>query len=84
MNERTSGRVVRVADVYAALPDVTVVGERWRPVLQPLFSALFRGKLFHSAAPGVGWCSLQQAVFDCVRETPQIRETVIQVGVIGE
>ena len=49
-NKRKPG-VVRVQDIYAALPDLVCVGEQWQVVLGALYPPLLTAPVFHSITP---------------------------------
>lgn len=67
-------------DIYAAMPNMVEVHEKWQVVLEPLFTRLLKKAIFYSSASGTGntgqWVRIQDAVFDCMRDRAELKLTV--------
>ena len=69
-----------VQDVYAAVPDLEIVDEKWSIVLKPFFVQLFeQNAVFHTSLDGGEWIHISQAVFDCLTEDTATRKQVVDV-----
>ena len=69
-----------VQDVYAAVPDLEKVDEKWSIVLKPFFMQLFeQNAVFHTDLDGGEWIHISQAVFDCLTEDTATRKQVVDV-----
>ena len=75
-------QLVRVADIYAAIPDLVCVGEQWQVVLGALFPALLQRPVFYSRVSGGQWLAVTRVMFDCMKESAQVKEIVNQVIVL--
>ena len=80
--------------VLSAIPNLLSVSEKWKGALEPFFTALFQHKVFYTRAstdrsPSYGqshpqagsgrWVSLNECIFDCMREKKATKQTVKQV-----
>ena len=73
-------RKLSVQDVYAAVPDLEKVDEKWSIVLKPFFVQLFeQNAVFHTSLDGGEWIHISQAVFDCLTEDTATRKQVVDV-----
>ena len=69
-----------VQDVYAAVPDLEEVDQKWSVILQPIFVRLFeQNAVFHTDLDGGKWINVNQAVFDCLTEDTATRKQVVDV-----
>ena len=69
-----------VQDVYAAVPDLEEVDQKWSVILQPIFVRLFeQSAVFHTDLDGGKWIRVNQAVFDCLTEDTATRKQVVDV-----
>ena len=69
-----------VQDVYAAVPDLEEVDQKWSVILQPIFVRLFeQSAVFHTDLDGGKWLRVSQAVFDCLTEDAVTTKQVIDV-----
>ena len=70
--------------IYAALPNIKVVDQKWQVILQPLFEELFKCPMFYTPCEGGKWLTLDKCLFDCLREeaevTGAVREFLLTVG----
>ena len=68
-------------EFYAAWPDVNRVDDRWRPLLQPLYTALAAQPAFYSHSRGGEWVGLQEAVLEAFESdvAAEVREAVTRV-----
>ena len=67
-----------VQDVYAAVPDLERVDEKWSIVLRPFFVQLFeQNAVFHTVLDGGKWIPASQAVFES--EDIVARQQVVDV-----
>ena len=69
-----------VQDVYAAVPDLEKVDEKWSIVLKPFFVQLLdeQNAIFHTALDGGEWIQPRNAIFDCLTEDI-VRKQVVDV-----
>ena len=69
-----------VHDVYAAVPDLEEVDQKWSIVLKPFFVRLFeRNAVFHTGLDAGKWIHVEQAVFDCLTEDAATTKQVVDV-----
>ncbi|KAI0220051.1 Sacsin [Lamellibrachia satsuma] len=77
---QASSRTLSVQDVYAAVPDLEKVDEKWSIVLKPFFVQLFeQNAVFHTGLDGGEWIHISQAIFDCLTEDTATRKQVVDV-----
>ena len=69
-----------IQDVYAAVPDLEKVDEKWSIVLKPFFVQLLDEKnaVFHTGLDGGEWIQPRNAIFDCLTEDI-VRKQVVDV-----
>ena len=69
-----------VQDVYAAVPDLEKVDEKWSIVLKPFFVQLLdeQNAVFHTGLDGGEWIHPRNAIFDCLTEDI-VRKQVVDV-----
>ncbi len=68
--------LVKVADVYHAMPDLHAVDEKWNSLLSPLYDRLLHHPIAYSPAKGGCWVSPSDAVFDCLKEDRITQEAI--------
>ena len=73
-------RTLSVQDVYAAVPDLEKVDEKWWIMLKLFFVKLFeQNAVFYTCLDGGEWIPVSQAVFDCLTEDTATRKQVVDV-----
>ena len=71
-----------VHDVYAAVPDMEEVDQKWSIVLKPFFVRLLeQNAVFHTGLDGGKWIRINHAFFDCLTltENRATRKQVLDV-----
>ncbi len=68
--------LVKVADVYRAMPDLLAVDEKWNSLLPPLYERLLQHHIAYSPVKGGCWVSPSDAVFDCLKENRLAQEAI--------
>ncbi len=79
---------------FKALPNLLDVDEKWQCVLHPLYSKLFTSPIFwtplsaqrsagflsaqRSAGTEGSWVTVQEAIFDCMKETQETCQVVTE------
>ena len=77
---QSSSATLSVQDVYAAVPDLEEVDQKWSIVLKPFFVRLFeQNAVFHTGLGGGKWIHVDNAVFDCLTEDTATRKQVVDV-----
>ena len=79
-SSQTPSTPLSVLDVYAAVPDLEKVDEKWAIVLKPFFVELIgQNAVFHTERDGGKWIPTNEAVFDCLDEGTDVRKQVVDV-----
>jgi sacsin len=71
--------LVSPEDVYDAMPDLVNVDEKWQIILEPLFNKIFKHPVIHTRANGGQWISVEDVIFDCMKEDESTSNTVTEV-----
>jgi len=82
MQKKSEGRIT-TGDIYAAIPDLGQVDEKWFHVLQVLFPLLMAGQMLHTPAHDGRWVTPQECYLDQKPPSPQMqvaKELLISTG----
>ena len=70
--------------ISQALPNLIEVDEKWSVVLPSLYSILFNHAIFWTPCKNGTWVKIDDAIFDCMKETDDTKTAIIQVLLSGD
>ena len=69
--------------IVQALPNLIEVDEKWSIVLPSLYSTLFNHSIFWTPRKNGTWVTIEDTIFDCMKETDEAKSAIIQVLISG-
>ncbi|CAD5123853.1 DgyrCDS12159 [Dimorphilus gyrociliatus] len=67
---------LNVEDILSSLPDLRLVFDHWKIILQPFYQTLFKESFLFSEVLNGKWLHIKEAIFDCMKD-----ESTVVLGV---